>query len=207
MFTGGGASVAVGVVAGTVAVGADVDGVLAAFGVLLPQALSANSATMPTLNRHRMAVAGFAECAVSTAGTARSSRRVEDVDDEPQGLVGRDGRRASLAPVSLVGGDAEEALTAHLHAHEPVLPALDDVGERELRGLVPRVRGVEDLAGRARHADVVDGQRRARGDLGARAFLQVLVDERGGGRALLHGYVRRARRQLVGHGDARLARD
>src|SRR3954447_16752485 len=114
MFTGGGAAVAVLVVAGTVAIGADVDGVLAAFGVLLPQAVSDNRATVTTLNRRRMVVAGFADCAVSTAGTARWSLRVEHVDDEPQGLVGRDGRRAALAPVGLVRGDAEEALAADL---------------------------------------------------------------------------------------------
>src|SRR6187399_1033204 len=130
MFTAGGAATVVDVVVGAATV-VDADVVVAACcGELLPHAPSARSATQRRL-------ADFADCGVNDARTDRGSRRVEDFDDEPERLVRGDGRRPSLAAVRLVGGDAEEALPAHLHAGQPVLPSLDDVGERERRRLAP----------------------------------------------------------------------
>eukprot|EP00966_Prymnesium_polylepis_P306714 7087444-Prymnesium_polylepis.1 len=77
-----------------------------------------------------------------------SGRERYQLDVEDQGGVGWDDTTSAAAPVSEVGRDLEQALLAHLHIEQRLVPALDDLAhprhERQRRAT--SVRGVKALA-------------------------------------------------------------
>src|SRR5688500_14438452 len=94
---------------------------------------------------------------IVVGGVAERSAKVEQVDDEDQGLPRRDRSTSAAVAVAEVGRDDQLAAPADLHALHAAVPAGDDVArtepERERLAAVPG--GVELLTGRERDADVV----------------------------------------------------
>src|SRR4051794_14077528 len=103
----------------------------------------------------------------------------DEVDHEHQRLVGLDHAAGAPGAVAQVRRDGEAAATAHLHAGHALVPAADDLAatEAELERVAPVPRGVELLAVRPGHAHVVHLDPLAGRRFGARAHLQVLLDQ------------------------------
>src|SRR5690242_20000163 len=102
----------------------------------------------------------------------------EQVNDEHEGRVRRDRRRAARLAVREVGRNDELAATADLHAVKALVPALDHgaLAEGEREGLVALPGGVELLTALVEHADVVDRDLLAGGRGRACPLDQVLDD-------------------------------
>src|SRR5581483_5580218 len=110
------------------------------------------------------------------------SVRVEDVDDEDEGVGALDAdARLTLGSVALAGWDHEQHLGADGLADEALVPTRDHraLPDREVDRLAAGPRRVELLAVAPDHAGVVDGDRLAGGDGGPRALDERLDDELG----------------------------
>src|SRR5438445_12773002 len=108
---------------------------------------------------------------------SRSSAGLDEVDDEDERLARCDALVALFAVTEGRRND-ELAPSTFFHPGDTLLPALDDLTEREAHRLAPAVpRGVELRLCRPRDADVLNGHVGAGVGLGPRADLDVLIDE------------------------------